>query len=65
MLGLEIPRPHSLQLRFMVNTQEKNYFKHCTSTRPRTLDELEERILNEIDEINRDPDLIKKCHLSV
>ena len=35
------------------------------SPRPRTLDELEERILNEIDEINRDPDLIKTCHLSV
>ena len=35
------------------------------SPRPRTLDELEARIRNEIDEINRDPDLIKKCHISV
>ena len=35
------------------------------SPRPRTLDELEARIRNEIDEINRDPDLIQKCHISV
>ena len=35
------------------------------SPRPRSLDELEERILRQIDEINRESDLIKKCHLSV
>ena len=35
------------------------------SPRPKTLDELEARIRNEIDEINRDPDLIQKCHISV
>ena len=32
---------------------------------PRSLDELVERILRQIDEIRREPDLITKCHLSV
>jgi len=33
--------------------------------RPRTLEELEERILTEIDMLNRENELIIKCHLSV
>ena len=35
------------------------------SPRPRTLEQLEERIMEEIHQLNQDPDLIKRCHLSV
>ena len=50
----------------IVGLQDPQTSPFATSLYDLSLDEIEERILNEIiDEINRDPDLIIKYHLSV